>query len=92
MTTQVLIRILQYLGGLKDDIFGFFLDNIFYVNKECSVSNGLHILPQMDYNILMQGCLPPPNVIEPNSVRFSWNAVNITDYEPYILYLVINII
>ena len=43
------------------------------------------------------GYLSPPDVtyvMEPHSVRFSWSApfsLNITDYEPDILYYVVNI-
>ena len=44
------------------------------------------------------GYLSPPDVtyvMEPHSARFSWSApfsLNITDYEPDILYYVVNII
>ena len=46
---------------------------------------------------VVSGYLSPPDVtyvMEPHSVRLSWNApfsLNITDYEPDILYYVINI-
>ena len=46
---------------------------------------------------VVSGYLSPPDVtyvMEPHSVRFSWSApfsLNITDYEPDILYYVVNI-
>ena len=49
------------------------------------------------FNVI-SGYLSPPDVIyvmEPHCVRFSWSApfsLNITDYEPDILYYVVNII
>ena len=48
--------------------------------------------------VVTSGYLSPPDVtyvMEPHSVRFSWSApfsLNITDYEPDILYYVVNII
>ena len=48
--------------------------------------------------VVTSGYLSPPDVMyvmEPNSVRFSWSApfsLNITDYEPDILYYFVKII
>ena len=55
-----------------------------------------YILPSCLSNVI-SGYLSPPDVtyvMEPHSVRFSWSApfsLNITGYEPDILYYVVNI-
>ena len=54
--------------------------------------------PCVVLSLFYLGYLSPPNVtyvMEPHFVRFSWSApfsLNITDYEPDILYYVIDII
>ena len=85
-------------GSTQGSLIFIAYANVNNTDIECFVSNGVHILPQLDSNVLIQGYLPPPDVIltvENNSVRFSWSApfsLNITDYEPDILYYVIDII